>query len=113
MHEMSLCEGIIQILEDESDKQGFQKVKQIWLEIGALSHVEPQAMYFCFDAVKQNTLAADAKLTILDIPGTAWCMNCAKNVKIKQRYDECPHCGSVQLQVTEGEEMKIKELEVE
>ena len=24
----------------------------------------------------------------------------------------CPHCGSYQLQVTQGEEMKVKEIEV-
>jgi len=113
MHEMSLCESVIEILQQESEKQGFKKVKQVWLEIGTLSHVEPEAMRFCFDAVKQNTLAAEAKLTIIDIPGTAWCLNCAKNVPVQQRFDECPECGGVQLQVTEGEEMKIKELEVE
>lgn len=113
MHEMSLCESVIQILQDESKKQGFNTVKQVWLEIGRLSHVEPDAMYFCFDAVKLNTLADGAKLTIIDIPGIAWCMNCAKNVPVNQRYDACPDCGSVQLQVTEGDEMKIKELEVE
>lgn len=110
---MSLCEGVIQILEDESKKQGFQRVKQVWLEIGTLSHVEPEAMRFCFEVVKHNTLAEQAKLTIIDIPGTAWCMVCGKNVSIQQRYDECPDCGGFQLQVTEGDEMKIKELEVE
>ncbi len=113
MHEMSLCESVIQILQDESEKQGFNRVKQVWLEIGALSHVDAEAMAFCFDAVKQNTLAEHAKLSIIDIPGTAWCLNCAKNVPLKQRFDECPECGGVQLQITEGDEMKIKELEVE
>ncbi len=113
MHEMSLCEGIIEILQDEAEKQGFTRVKQVILEIGALSHVEPDAMRFSFDAVSKNTLAEGAKLTIVDIPGSAWCMDCAKNVDIAQRYDACPVCGGVQLQVTGGDEMKIKELEVE
>jgi hydrogenase nickel incorporation protein HypA/HybF len=113
MHEMSLCESVIQILEDEAMKQGFHKVKQLWLEIGSLSHVEPEAMAFSFEAIKQNTLAADAKLTIIDIPGIAWCMNCAKNVAIQQRFDACPECGGIELQIAEGEEMRIKELEVE
>ncbi|MCG7980654.1 MAG: hydrogenase maturation nickel metallochaperone HypA, partial [Candidatus Thiodiazotropha endolucinida] len=29
------------------------------------------------------------------------------------RYEACPECGSYQLQVTGGDEMRIKELEVE
>ena len=113
MHEMSLCEGILQILEDHAESQGFSKVKTVWLEIGALSGVEPEAMKFSFDAVSRGTLADHAQLEIIDIPGQAWCMQCSDNVELKQRFDACPQCSSYQLQVVGGEEMKIKELEVE
>lgn len=113
MHELSICEGILQVLEDEAGKQGFSKVKTVWVEIGSLSCIEPDALLFAFDAVTRNSLAADAKLEILTIAGKAWCGKCAKSINIKQRYDECPDCGSVQLQATAGDEMRIKELEVE
>lgn len=113
MHEMSLCEGVLHVLETEAKTQGFSKVKTVWLEIGDLSSVEPEAMLFSFDVVTRNSLAEGAELKIINIPGDAWCMQCSKNVAVKQRYDECPDCGSYQLQVTTGDEMKIKELEVE
>jgi len=113
MHEMSLCEGILQVLEDNAKTQHFSKVKTVWLEIGTLSGVEVEAMLFCFDAVSRGTLAQHARLEIMHTPGLAWCMKCAKNVTVMQRFDECPQCGSYQLQVVGGDEMKIKELEVE
>ena len=113
MHEMSLCEGVLQILEDNAKSQGYKKVKTVWLEIGGLAGVELEAMRFSFDAVMRDTLADQARLEIIEIPGQAWCMQCAKNVSVKQRFDQCPDCGSYQLQVTGGDEMKIKELEVE
>lgn len=113
MHEMSLCEGVLQVLEAESARQGFQKVKAVWLEIGGLSCVEPEALLFSFDVVMRNTLANNATLHIIHVAGSAWCMKCSRNVSVKQRFDECPDCGSYQLQVTGGDEMKIKELEVE
>lgn len=113
MHEMSLCEGVLQVLQDESSKQGFSRVKTVWLEIGDLSGVEIEAMKFCFDAITRNSLAEGARLQIINTPGQAWCMQCSKTVDVKQRFDECPECGSYQLQVTSGDEMKIKELEVE
>ena len=113
MHEMSLCEGVLQALETEAAKQNFKKVLTVWLEIGDLSSVEPEAMLFSFDVVTYNSLAEGAKLKIINVPGDAWCMQCSKHVTIKQRHDECPDCGSYQLQVTGGDEMKIKELEVE
>ncbi|MES9963433.1 MAG: hydrogenase maturation nickel metallochaperone HypA [Candidatus Sedimenticola sp. 20ELBAFRAG] len=112
MHEMSLCEGILQVLEDNAKEQGYSRVKTVWLEIGELSGVEIEAMRFGFDAVMRNSLADGAKLEIIRLPGQAWCMQCAKNVVVKQRFDECPDCGSYQLQVTGGDEMRIKELEV-
>lgn len=113
MHEMSLCEGVLQVLESEAQKQGFSRVKTVWLEIGALSGVEIDAMRFGFDAVTRNSLADGAALEIIQVPGTAWCMQCCKAVNVAQRFDECPECGSYQLQVTDGEQMRIKELEVE
>jgi hydrogenase nickel incorporation protein HypA/HybF len=112
MHEMSLCEGVLQILEDHAVSQGFSQVKTVWLEIGALSGVDPEAMRFGFDVVMKGTLADGAALEIIDIPGMAWCMRCGKSVVVGQRFDACPDCGSYQLQVTGGEEMRIKELEV-
>ena len=40
MHEMSLCEGVLQILEEHAKSQGFTRVKTVWLEIGCLAGVE-------------------------------------------------------------------------
>ena len=113
MHEMSLCEGISQALQSEAEKQGFQRVKQVWLEIGRLAGVEVEALRFCFDVVTKGTRADGAALNIIDIPGTAWCMQCEKPVSIEQRFDQCPDCGGYQLQMTAGDEMRIKELEVD
>jgi hydrogenase nickel incorporation protein HypA/HybF len=30
-----------------------------------------------------------------------------------QKFDACPQCGSYQVQVTAGDEMRLKELEIE
>jgi hydrogenase nickel incorporation protein HypA/HybF len=113
MHEMALCESVIEIIEREARDQQFARVRAVWLEIGALGHVEPEAMQFCFSAVAQGGIAADARLEIVAVPGAAWCLSCAKTVKITQRYDPCPDCGGHQLQITAGDELRIKELEVD
>ena len=113
MHEMSICEGIIQVLEDQARTQHYNKVKTVFLEIGPLAMIETDALRFCFEAVTRNTLAEKARLEIIELPGLAWCLQCAKTVAISKRYDACSECGSYQLQVTQGEELRIKELEVE
>ncbi|MBL1321473.1 MAG: hydrogenase maturation nickel metallochaperone HypA [Methylophaga sp.] len=112
MHEMSLCEGILQIIEDEAQKQQFTEVKQVILDVGVLSGVEITALEFAFEVIMQGTVAEKATLKINEIEAQAWCMPCSKTVNIKQRYDACPDCESYQLQVSGGDEMRIKELEV-
>lgn len=113
MHEMSIAEGIIQVLEDQAREQSYTKVKTVWLEIGPLAMIESEALRFCFEAVTRDTLADGATLKIINIKGEAFCMQCLKNVPITQRYDSCVECGSHHLQVTQGDEMRIKELEVD
>lgn len=112
MHEMSLCESIVQVIESQAAVHDYRQVKTVWLEIGALSGVEIEALKFCFDVVCRHSIAKNSTLRIVEIPGQAWCMQCARNLNITSRLSGCPQCGSHQLQVNGGDEMKIKELEV-
>ncbi|MEP4767358.1 MAG: hydrogenase maturation nickel metallochaperone HypA [Roseibium sp.] len=112
MHEMSLCESILDILKDEAAKGQFTSVKRIAVDVGALSCVEPEALQFGFDVIMKGSLAEGAKLEISRPPAEALCLTCFKTVPVKQRFDTCPECGSEALQVTGGEELKIRELEV-
>lgn len=113
MHEMALAEGVLQILEDAARQQSFTRVKTVWLEIGRLSSVEPEAMRFCFDAVTRGSLADGAQLEVIDVPGLGRCLSCAAEVEIAAVYDVCPLCGEVPVEPCGGTEMRVKELEVE
>jgi hydrogenase nickel incorporation protein HypA/HybF len=113
MHEMSLAEDVLQLIEDSAQVQNFSRVKTVWLEIGQLAGVEVEAMKFCFDAVVRDSIAQDTSLVIIEIPGQARCLHCAEVVHVKALFDACPKCGSHQVQVTGGNQMRVKELEVE
>ena len=113
MHEMSLAEGVIQIIEDAAWAQGFAKVKTVFLEIGWLSSVEPDAMAFCFDAVSRGTIAEGATLEVIDVPGAGQCLSCGKTVEISAVFDPCPECGGYPVHPTAGTEMRVRELEVD
>lgn len=113
MHEMSLTESVVEILQDEARRQGYSRVKKVWLEIGVLSGVEPEAMEFCFDVVTRGTLAEGAHLEIIRAPGQGWCLDCEKTVALSERFGACPECGGYKVQMTGGDEMRVKELEVE
>ena len=113
MHEMSLAEGVLQVIDDNAKINDFSRVKTVWLEIGELAGVEVEAMRFCFDSVVKGTLAEGARLDIIATKGQGWCFSCGKTVPIQLRYDPCPLCGGYPVEPTGGMEMRVKELEVE
>lgn len=113
MHEMSLAESIRQIIEEAAIEQQFNRVKTVWLELGELSCAEPEAMRFCFDVVMQGSIAHQAKLEIVRTPGNGWCANCKHTVSISTLHEPCPACGQYGLNITGGDAMRVRELEVE
>jgi len=113
MHEMSLAERVLQIIEEHATSQNFSCVKTVWLEIGALSHADPDAIRFCFDAVTKNSLAEGAALEIVRTPGRARCDACAKVVAVTTLLDPCPDCGGHDLRITDGDALRVRELEVD
>lgn len=110
MHEVALAEGVLRIVMDAARASAATRVHTVWLEIGALAHVEPAALEFCFDAVTRGSVAEGAKLDIARTTGLAWCMPCAARVPLARIGEACPHCGSHQLQVLEGDAMRVKEI---
>ena len=113
MHEMALAESVLQIVEEAARTQGFARVRGVFLDVGALSGVEPEALAFCFEAVVRGTLAEGARLELTRLPGGGWCLVCARDVPLTARYEACPYCGGYQVQPNAGLEMKVRELEVE
>lgn len=112
MHEMSLAESVLEIIENSAAQHGSKKVHAVWLEIGQLAGVEVDAMRFCFDAVTRGSVAEGARLEIIATPGKGHCLNCGKSIHLIERYDLCPECG-LPVEVTGGAEMRVKELEME
>ncbi|SHF36551.1 Hydrogenase-3 nickel incorporation protein HypA [Ruegeria intermedia] len=112
MHEMSLCEGIRQVIEDQARANGVSRVRRVRLEIGRFAGVEKPALEFAFDVVMRGSVAEGAELVMLDLPGRAMCYDCAREVEIADRLDPCPDCGGGKLMPTGGDEMRIKDLEV-
>jgi hydrogenase nickel incorporation protein HypA/HybF len=112
VHELSLCQGLIGIIEEEAVRQQFSRVTRVRLEVGCLAAVEPQAMSFAFEVARQGTVCDGAELVMLDVPGKGWCFDCQTSVDVTDRLGGCPACGGARIQVTGGDELKIRDLEV-
>ncbi len=113
MHELSLAESLLQLIEEAAIKQNFTRVKTVWLELGQLTCVEQESLRFYFDVITQDSIAQQAKLEFIAILGHGVCDHCHRSMFIASNHTICSHCGSYALTITQGEEMRIKELEVE
>jgi hydrogenase nickel incorporation protein HypA/HybF len=113
MHEMALAASMRDIVEDVARRNGAQRVNAVRVELGALACVEPEALRFCFDASMLGSVAQGARLEIAVAPGEAWCMPCGETVALARLGEACPRCGSYQLQVARGNDMRVTEIEVD
>jgi hydrogenase nickel incorporation protein HypA/HybF len=112
MHELSLCQGILDAIEAEARKENFRTVRRVQLEIGALAGVDCDALRFGWEAVSAGSLADGSALEIVRLPGAAWCFTCQDTVNVDQYYDPCPRCQGHKLQISGGEQLRIRQLEV-
>jgi hydrogenase nickel incorporation protein HypA/HybF len=110
MHEMSITQGIIDLCLEHA---GGCRIRSLDVEIGQLSSVVPEAIEFCFEACSQSTLLEGANLNIVRIPGMGLCQECQQEMLLKERYDSCHFCGSNRVVIISGEELRVREIEVE
>ena len=109
MHELSLTRNIVAIVGDAANGR---RVRRVTLEVGKLSGVMADAIAFCFEVVAQGTSLEGASLEIVEIEGRARCSDCGTEFATPTLYAACT-CGSHRLLRLQGEELKIKTMELE
>ncbi len=112
MHELGLTQNLVEVALEHAEREGATAISSIVLEIGVLSGVIPEAVEFAFEACSQGTLAADATLEIRHIPGLGHCLACGKQSEIQSLTDCCSHCGGYGLEILQGQEMNLIEMEI-
>jgi hydrogenase nickel incorporation protein HypA/HybF len=110
MHELSITRSVVAIV---SERAAGRRVTRIRLEIGRLSAVVPDAIRFCFDICAADTPVAGAALEIDEIPGLGCCNDCGTLVRLEAPAGRCPRCGTASLRLVAGQELNVKEMEVE
>ena len=114
MHEMSLVQAILNIVEEYAAKENFKKVASITLSFGKASTVVPAALTFAFEVLSEDTLAYGADL-IFDIrPVVIYCMSCNRDITVNSYEAVCPLCHGHEVLLSGGtEELKLVEMDVE
>ncbi len=113
MHELSIAQEILEIIEAEQERHGFERVEKVRLQAGALSGVEPEALEFAFEVVRAGTCAAKAKLEIALEPMKLVCRQCQFTTNDNHGPKACRQCGSLDVEIDAAAGVEIVSLEVE
>lgn len=113
MHEITLCERTLETIEKHARADGAQRITDVWLEVGAFSCVEPEAMDFCFELVCRETMAEGCKLHLSVQNARCYCRQCQQPVELlSSKVKICPKCGSNDLSIEADDGLEIKRIEV-
>ena len=108
MHELGITRSVVAICAERANGA---RVQSVTLVIGRLSGVMSDAVRFCFDICAQGTPVEGARLEIVETPGRARCRACGGEIELRALVGRCA-CGSADLQMLSGDELKVREMEV-
>jgi hydrogenase nickel incorporation protein HypA/HybF len=112
VHELSICQALIDQVEALASKEGAAQVVQVRIGIGPLSGVEPQLLEQAFQLARAGSIAATANLLIDHLPIRVSCSQCGQESEAKVTNLACGTCGDWHTQLVSGDEMLLLQVEL-
>ena len=92
LHELSIACEIFEQVMNTAAAHGATKVKHVTLQMGRLSHTNPEQLSFCFNAIAKESIAEDADFIVEMVPPSLEC--------------ECGYTGPIdEKQIQESNEL--------
>ncbi|PHS38695.1 MAG: hydrogenase maturation nickel metallochaperone HypA [Sulfurovum sp.] len=109
MHEYSIVMSMLDLCEKHAKGKPVEKVVT---KIGKMSGIEPHFLKESFDIFKEDTICADATMSMNLIDITIRCTDCGKEATVDSYNFFCPHCQGGNTEVLTGQEMHIDYIEL-
>jgi hydrogenase nickel incorporation protein HypA/HybF len=113
MHELSITESILEIVQRHASQAEAKHVTDIFLVIGQLSSIVDESINFYWDIIAENTIAMGAVLHFRRIPAQFLCRECKTVFPLQQDDYKCPACASSQFTIVAGREFFLEAINVE
>jgi len=112
MHELSVCQALMDQVDSIAVEESALRVLSIHLGIGPLSGVEPRLLEQAFPIASAGSLAADAELVITTLPVVVHCRSCNSQSEVMPTRLVCPQCGDWKTTLQSGDEMCLQRVEL-
>ena len=113
MHELSLCQGIIDVAVTAlTDRvSSVPRVSTVTVRIGRLTGVVADSLRQYFDLLTPETPLAGADLVIEEVPIRGRCADCLAEFTIATLSFTCPRCESGAVELLSGRELQVVSLD--
>lgn len=109
MHELGIAMEIAEIAAERAGEAA--KINRVVVEVGRLTAVLPDALAFAWDAAIEDSPLAGCVLEIVVVAGRGRCRTCGTEQELSMPFGRCT-CGTTDLELIAGEDLRIRELEV-
>lgn len=113
MHELSIAMSIVEMAEEEAERQGGQ-VSAVHLKLGALSGVVKEALLSSYQMACEDTPLKGSRLIVEEVPIVVFCIPCrARRGLTSAQLFCCPECGTPSSDIVQGKELEVVALEIQ
>ena len=112
MHELSIAMNLVDQLLDLIEQHNVAGVDAVVLRVGALSHVDFEAMEEAFAEASRDTAAEGASLQMTETPAVVECLDCRKRFESEGENFACPNCRRANTRVVEGDDILLMSVEL-
>jgi hydrogenase nickel incorporation protein HypA/HybF len=112
MHELSIALSMIDEIEEQSARHGGAAVETVYVRIGVLSGVDPQALQFAYELAREGTPLENSRLEIEPVALVVYCPQCATEHSPPMQNIVCPRCLTPEQEIVAGRELEVRALEL-
>ncbi len=112
MHELSIAKSIIDIVNENLTNDQKCKVKTVRVKVGKLTNILVDSLLFGFEALTRETNLEGVTLEVEQLPLRIKCNDCGKETELNDYAFQCPVCQGLAIQVISGQELIVKEIEL-
>ncbi|MCD6258124.1 MAG: hydrogenase/urease nickel incorporation protein HypA [Helicobacteraceae bacterium] len=113
MHEYSIVQSLLNTCEEHAAQNEATKVTKVVVKIGVMSGVEPELLRTAFETFKEQTICDGCEFVMNIQAVVIECKSCFKKATLQKLEYMCPECQSVELDIIDGEDMYLMQLEME
>jgi len=113
MHELSICQSLMNQVESIALERNAQCVTSIILAIGPLSGVEADLLKNAYSIASAGTVAEQAELIIETLPIRVKCNQCGSETDASANKLVCKKCGDWRTTLVSGDELLLMSVELE